>query len=133
MGWIASGVLQQNAFEDVGHILTAIRTLFKTLVNLFPLHDNHRILFAIEQPGDGVTGDAIRIVLQAVDRDEAGVQIGRLTQLGDATSEFIARAVNNIGQLDRFLRRFLDFVYYHPVRYSFYAIQTVSSRSWQSL
>src|SRR5437870_11437400 len=126
-------MLQENAFEDVGHIFTAIGAFLKALIDLLPLDDGHGILFALEQPGDSVTGDAIRIVLQAVDRDETGVQIGRLTQLGDATPEFFARAVNNIGQLDRFLRRFLDFVYYHPVRYSFYAIQTVSSRSWQSL
>src|SRR5256712_5407184 len=98
-------MLQENAFEDVGHIFTAIGALLKALIDLLPLDDGHGILFALEQPGDSVTGDAIRIVLETVDSDEAGVQIGRLTQLGDATPEFFARPVNDVRQLDRLVRR----------------------------
>src|SRR2546427_10806313 len=107
-------MLQQNAFEDVGHILTAIGALLKTLIDLFPLDDGYRVLLAPEQAGDGVPRDAIRIILQAVDPDEAGLQISPLTQLSAAADEFIPRPVNNVRQSERLVRRPLDRVNGHP-------------------
>src|SRR6266508_444504 len=55
-------MFQQNALEDVGHILTPIGPLLEALVDLFPFDDDHRILFALEQSGDSVPRDAISVV-----------------------------------------------------------------------
>src|SRR5437867_8922457 len=124
-------MLQQNAFEDVGHILTAIGAILETLIDLFPLDDGHRVLLVLEQAGDRVPRDAIRVVLQAVHRDEAGVQIGRLPQLRDAAAEFFARPVDDVRQLDGLLRRLLDLVDGHPIRHRFDTDQHVVERAGQ--
>src|SRR5438093_2812373 len=64
-----SGVLHDDALEDVGDVLAAVGGLFEELQDLLPLDDLDRVLFFREEGADGRLKGAVRLVLEAVDLD----------------------------------------------------------------
>src|SRR5258705_13327515 len=68
---IRSGVLDDDALEDVGDVLAAIGGLFEEVQDLLPFHDDDGVLFILEQRRHGGLMGAVRLVLEAVDLDGA--------------------------------------------------------------
>src|SRR4051812_29032198 len=68
---IRSGVLHNDAFEDVGDILAAIGGLLEKIEDLLPLHDRDGVLFVLEERLHGGLVGAVRLVLEAVDLHRA--------------------------------------------------------------
>src|SRR5688572_3431474 len=64
-----SGVLEDDALENVGHRLTAIGGALEVLVDVLPLDDRYRVSGVIEEPGNGLAKEAIALVLEAMDLD----------------------------------------------------------------
>src|SRR5258705_12280567 len=63
---IRSGVLDDDALEDVGDVLAAIGGLFEEVQDLLPFHDDDGVLFILEQRRHGGLMGAVRLVLEAV-------------------------------------------------------------------
>src|SRR5258705_3496906 len=68
---IRSGVLDDDALEDVGDVLAAIGGLFEEVQDLLPFHDDDGVLFILEQRRHGGLMGAVRLVLEAGDLDGA--------------------------------------------------------------
>src|SRR5206468_12222952 len=65
----ALSVLDHDAFEHVGNVLTAVGRVFEEVERLFPLDHDERIVLFVEQSHDGMLMHAIRLVLEPVDFD----------------------------------------------------------------
>src|SRR5919199_5450338 len=66
----ASGILDRDAFEYVGHVLAAVEGVLEEAVQVLQLYDLQRRVLAAEELGDGVARDRVADVLQAVDLDD---------------------------------------------------------------
>ena len=62
-----SGVLDDQAFDDVRDILAAIRRTLEDVENFLPLQHEDGIRLVREQSADGRLVNAVRFVLQTVD------------------------------------------------------------------
>src|SRR5512143_2108645 len=71
----ASGILQRHALEHVGGVLAPVGGRFQRLVDLFPLQDVHGVLLVLEEPGDRVPADPVRLVLEGVHLDAMLVDV----------------------------------------------------------
>src|SRR6188472_902548 len=76
---IRSGVLHDDAFEDVGHVLASVGGLLEEVQNLFPLDDDDGVLLVFEERLHGGLVGPVGLVLETVDLDGA---------LGDALPLF---------------------------------------------
>src|SRR6266850_175047 len=96
---IRSGVLDHDAFEDVGDVLAAIGGLLEKVQDLLPLHDDDRVLLLVEQRLHGRLMRAIRLVLEAVDLDGAfGDPVPLLERL-DRADHLVGRVEDQARQL----------------------------------
>src|SRR5436190_1101695 len=68
---IRSGVLDDDAFEDVGDVLAAIRGLLEEVQDLLPLDDDDGVLLVLEEGRDGGLVSAVRLVFETIDLDGA--------------------------------------------------------------
>jgi len=57
-------VLDHDAFDDVGHVLAAIRNHLEIVEDFFPLHDENRVRFGFEQPAD-FTAHKVQVIADA--------------------------------------------------------------------
>src|SRR5690349_21909280 len=64
-----SGILQDDPFEDVGDILAAVGRRLEVPVDVLPLDDLDGFVIVVEEGGQRVLFDAVRLVLLGVDRD----------------------------------------------------------------
>src|SRR5688572_1801302 len=64
-----SGIFQDDPFEDVGHVLAAVGGRLEILVDVLPLDDLGRLVLVVEERGQGVLLDPVRLVLLPVDGD----------------------------------------------------------------
>jgi hypothetical protein len=60
----ASGILEDDALDDVGDVFTAIGRRLEVLVHLFPLDDFNRVFFFLEQPREGAAQERVRFVFR---------------------------------------------------------------------
>src|SRR5215204_2669929 len=68
---IRSGVLHDDALEDVGDVFAAVGGLFEEVQNLFPLDDGDSVGFVFEERLHGGLVRAVGLVLEPVDLDRA--------------------------------------------------------------
>ena len=64
-----SGVLQDDAFDDVGHVLAAVRGRLQLLVDVLPLDDVDRVLAVLEERRERVLLDPVSLVFLGMDLD----------------------------------------------------------------
>src|SRR5262245_17442948 len=62
-----SGVLHDDAFEHLGHVLTPVDGRLHPLVDLQPLDDFDRVLLLGEEPLDGALRGAVPVLLELLD------------------------------------------------------------------
>src|SRR5437899_589891 len=79
-----SDMLERDAFEDIRHVLAAIRAFLEVFVNLLPLDDRNGIFLLLEELGNDIPRDPVCLVLQTVHKHEVLTDIGvRFPQLID--------------------------------------------------
>src|SRR5205809_5889143 len=61
------GVLDHDALDDVGHLLGGVDRVLEALVDVLPADHDHGIDPVVEQRRHRLAGDAIAVVLEAVD------------------------------------------------------------------
>src|SRR5687767_4346677 len=64
-----SGHLEDDAFDHVDHVLAAVGDRFHRLVQLLPLDQLDGVYSALEQRGELVPQEAVRLVLEAIHLD----------------------------------------------------------------
>src|SRR5262245_47120956 len=64
-----SGVLDDDAFEDVRDVFTPVGGSLQEVEDFLPLDDGDRIALLFEEPAHGLLVRPVRFVLQAVDFD----------------------------------------------------------------
>src|SRR5437667_31366 len=72
----ALSVLDHDAFEHVGNVLTAVGRVFEEVERLFPLDHDERIVLFVEQSHDGMLMHAIRLVLEPVELVGERLKVG---------------------------------------------------------
>src|SRR5919201_104632 len=98
-----SGVLDDDALEDVGDVLAAIRRVFEKIQDLFPLDNRNGIPLFFEEPADRGLMCAVGFVLQTVDfygaLGDAAAALERLDGADDLVGgvEDDAREVAGVG------------------------------------
>src|SRR5262245_6063686 len=65
----ASGMLEDDALDDVGDVLATIGRALERFVDLLPLHDEQWIGGLAEELRDGVAKDLVALVLESVHLD----------------------------------------------------------------
>src|SRR6202012_3711027 len=78
-----SGVLDDDALDDVGRSLGGVDGGFQALEDVLPADDDHGVDPAVEQGGHRLTRDPVALVLQAVDLDRVAADVAEPAQVGD--------------------------------------------------
>src|SRR3954471_20906157 len=106
----ASGVLDDDALEDVGDRLGRVDRALEALVDVLPADHDHRVDATLEQRRHGLARDPVAVVLEPVDLDRVVRHVAEVAQprhrLGD-----LARGLHqHVGEPLRLLERRLDLV-----------------------
>src|SRR5882724_6173202 len=80
---IISRVLQDDPFEDVGHVLAAVRGALEVVVDVAPLERHERIVSGREHARDAPSIQSVRLVLDAVDLDAEPQEVVALLVVGE--------------------------------------------------
>src|SRR3954452_18318431 len=112
----ASGVLDDDALEDVWGGLPRVDRPLQHSEHVLPADHDHRIDPVGEERGHGVAGDPVSLVLEPVDLDPVAVEVLEAGQVLEAFGELLARCDEHPGQLLRLLHRRLDLVEAEEVR-----------------
>src|SRR4051794_15816052 len=73
-------VLEDDALDDVGDALAAVRRVLEDLVEFLPLDHVQRILRVFEKLLDALEVDLVGFVLEPVDLDEARIYPARVAE-----------------------------------------------------
>src|SRR5208337_695222 len=95
-----SGVLQDDALDDIGDVFALINGGFDDLENLLPLDDLNRVLFLFKELSDESPANAIAFVFEAVDFDDAVERLVRRLHGVDGRGEFDSGRAEDLGKLD---------------------------------
>src|ERR1041384_7270857 len=79
-----SGVLEHDAFEDVGYVLASIGRRLEVVDDVAPLHHLDRVEAASKQRGEAVAVGIVGLVLEPIDLD---AQVEHLLRLLDLRQE----------------------------------------------
>src|SRR3954467_5463272 len=106
----ASGVLDDDALEDVGDRLGRVDRALEALVDVLPADHDHRVDAAFEQRGRGLARDAVAVVLEPVDLDRVVRHVAEVAQLRHRLGDLAGRLVEHVGELLRLFEGGLDLV-----------------------
>src|SRR4051794_14454425 len=106
----ASGVLDDDALEDVGDCLGRIDRALEALVDVLPTDHDHGVDAALEQRGRGLARDAVAVVLEPVDLDGVVRHVAEVAQLGHRLRDLAGRLVKHMRELLGLLEGGLDLV-----------------------
>src|SRR3954454_15259690 len=105
-----SAVLDHDALEGVRDGLARVDRGLEALVDVLPAQHDHRIDAVVEQGGHGFPGHAVAVVLQPVDLDREGVDVGEGAQAGHRLLDLPRGLQEDVGQALGLLHRRLDLV-----------------------
>src|SRR4051794_39790563 len=105
-----SGVLDDDALEDVGDRLGRVDRALEALVDVLPADHDHRVDATLEQRGRGLARDAVAVVLEPVDLDRVVRHVAEVAQLRHRLGDLAGRLVEDVRELLRLLERRLDLV-----------------------
>src|SRR3954451_11469874 len=96
---IRSGVLHDDAFEDVGDVLAAVRGLLEKIQDLLPLDDRDGVLLVLEERLHGGLVGTVGFVLEAIDFDRALGDALALFERLQRADDLLDRIAHQLGQL----------------------------------
>src|SRR4051795_7403661 len=96
---IRSGVLHDDALEDVGDVLAAVRGLLEKIEDLLPLDDRDGVLLVLEEGLHGSLVGAGGFVLEAIDFDRAVGDALALFERLQRADDLLDRIAHQLGQL----------------------------------
>jgi hypothetical protein len=109
------GVLDDDALEDVRHVLGGVDRVLEALVEVLPPDHDHRIDAVAEQRGHRLPAHAVAIVLQTVDLDREVRDVLERAQARHRLGDLPARLEQDVRQPLGLLHRGLDLVQAHVV------------------
>src|SRR5207248_7490443 len=86
-----SGILDRRRFQHVGDVLALIHRGFEEIVEVFPFDQVTRAGAIREELSQGLAGDSITLILEAVDREPVGSQIPESLKVGNGLLDFLSR------------------------------------------
>src|SRR5262249_29151416 len=104
----APAPFERDALEHVRNGLAGVDGCLERLEDVLPADHDHRVDATGEQRGDTVALEAIALVLEAVDLDQVGGQLGARAQRAQRLRDLLACADEHLRELDRLLHRRLD-------------------------
>src|SRR5829696_2645431 len=107
---LALGVLDDDAFEDVRHMLRGVDRLLQALEDVLPTDHNHGVDPIVEQGCDGFADDAVPVVLEAVDLNGVVSDDLEPAQPGHRLCDLAPRGVQNPSEVLGLRHRRLDLV-----------------------
>src|SRR6476619_6263395 len=112
----ASGVLDDDALEDVRSGLGGVDRPLQHREHVLPADHHHGVDPVGEERGDGVAGDPVPLVLEPVDLDPVAVEVLELGKVLESGGQLLAGSDEDPGQLLCLLHRRLDLVEAEEVR-----------------
>src|SRR5215207_4333437 len=103
-------VLDDDALEDVRHVLGGVDRLLEALEDVLPADHDHRVDARVEQRRDRLTGDAVAVVLEPVDLHRVMADVLEAAQPGHRLRDLPRRGVEDLGEVLRLGHRRLDLV-----------------------
>jgi DNA-binding winged helix-turn-helix (wHTH) protein len=103
-----STLFERDALEHMCDRLARIDGRLERLEDVLPANHDHRIDAAREQRGNTITLQAVALVLQAVDLNQMGAELGVRPQASQRLRNLLARAHEHLGEFDRLLHRRLN-------------------------
>src|SRR4051794_38933107 len=107
---VASGVLDDDALEDVRDLLGGVDRVLEPLVDVLPADHDHRVDAALEQRCHPRTRDAVAVVLEPVHLDRVVRDVAEVAQPRHGLVELTRRLVEHVGELLGLLEGRLDLV-----------------------
>src|SRR5215210_1862594 len=105
-----SGVLDDDALEDVRRRLAGVDGVLQTLEDVLPADHEHRVDPALEQGGQRLADDTVALVLEPVDLDRVVADVVERAQPRHRLRDLARRLVEDARQLLGLLHRGLDAV-----------------------
>src|SRR5215217_2602312 len=112
----SSGVLDDDALEDVGRLLRGVDGVLEALEDVLPADDHHGVDPALEQRGQRFADHPIALVLEPVDLDREVVDVLERPQAGDRQADLAGGLRKDPRHVLGLLHRRLDAVQPHEVR-----------------
>src|SRR3954449_9090127 len=103
-------VLDDYAFEDVGHALGGVDRLFQALEDVLPADHHHRVDAVVEQRRDRLARDSVAVVLEPVDLDGVVRDVVEVAKSWHCLSELPRALQQHVREALRLLERRLDLV-----------------------
>src|SRR5215217_444992 len=103
-----SGVLDDDALEDVRGRLAGVDCVLETLEDVLPADHQHRVDPALEQRRQRLPDDSVAVVLEPVDLDREVVDVVEVAQARHGRRDLPRGLVQDARQLLRLLHRRLD-------------------------
>src|SRR4051812_30659516 len=107
---VASGVLDDDALEDVRDLLGGVDRVLEPLVDVLPADHHHRVDAALEQRCHPRAGDAVAVVLEPVHLDRVVRDVAEVAQPRHGLVELTRGLVEHVGELLGLLEGRLDLV-----------------------
>src|SRR5208337_220566 len=95
-----SGVLQDDALDDIGDVFALINSGFDDLEDFLPLDDLNRVLFFFKELSDEGPADAVAFVFKAVDFDDTVKRLVRRLHGVDGRGKFDSGRGEDFGEFD---------------------------------
>src|SRR5262245_32484437 len=109
-----SGVLEHDAFDQIGDIFAAIEGVFEEFVNLLPLDDVDRVRTLLEEPRHALPEDGISLVFEPIDFHADLQHVHRIlqpTQSAHSLLDLLNSLEEHRPELVRFRRHVLDVIH----------------------
>src|SRR3954451_12479856 len=103
-------VLDDDAFEDVGHALGGVDRLFQALEDVLPADHHHRVDAVVEQRRDRLARDSVAVVLEAVDLDCVVRDVFEAAQPRHRLGDLARGGVQHVSEVLPLRHRRLDLV-----------------------
>src|SRR3954447_4382893 len=107
---LRSGVLDDDALEDVGDALRRVDRRLEPLEDVLPADHDHRVDAAVEERRHGLAHDAVAVVLEPVDLDGVVRDVIEVAQPRHRLADGPGRLQQHVGEALRLLHRRLDLV-----------------------
>src|SRR5215217_5552909 len=103
-----SGVLDDDALEDVRGRLAGVDCVLEPLEDVLPVDHEHRVDPPLEQRGERLADHPVTLVLEPVDLDRVVADVLEPAQSRHRAGDLPRRLVEDVGELLRLLHRRLD-------------------------
>ena len=94
----ASGVLDDDAFDDVGGRLGRVDRALEPEEDVLPADHDHRVDAVREQRSDRVPVETVAVVLEPVDLDPVLLEVLEAAQVLERLGELLAGLDENVGE-----------------------------------